>query len=243
MLAGTITMLFYAATQKVESTDSNTTLVSVFSEKVARIRKNWPLLAVMGGLLAAATSLSIVAGDPASLALLAAGSYSEAALAAFTRAIGFIPLVFTTAIVTGVYGPAGVTFVFAVGLALHGNPLFAGIAGAAVMVVELLLINVFAKGMDRFPGVKEMGEHIRTSMNKVLEVALLVGAVVAAETMSAAVGLSGIGALFVIAVLLLNRMSKKPIVELAIGPVATIAFGILLNLLIIVKLVALIPVG
>ena len=80
-------------------------------------------------------------------------------------------------------------------------------------------------------------------MNKVLEVALLVGAVVAAETMAAAVGLSGIGALFVIGVLLLNRMSKKPIVELAIGPVATIAFGILLNLLIIIKLVALIPVG
>ena len=108
---------------------------------------------------------------------------------------------------------------------------------------ELLLINVFAKGMDKFPGVKDMGEHIRTSMNKVLEVALLVGAVVAAETMAAAVGLSGIGALFVIGILLLNRMSKKPIVELAIGPVATIAFGILLNLLIIIKLVALIPVG
>ena len=51
------------------------------------------------------------------------------------------------------------------------------------------------------------------------------------------------GALFVIGILLLNRMSKKPIVELAIGPVATIAFGILLNLLIIIKLVALIPVG
>ena len=80
-------------------------------------------------------------------------------------------------------------------------------------------------------------------MNKVLEVALLVGAVVAAEAMAAAVGLSGIGALFVIGVLLLNRMSKKPIVELAIGPVATIAFGVLLNLLIIIKLVALIPVG
>lgn len=61
--------------------------------------------------------------------------------------------------------------------------------------------------------------------------------------MAAAVGLSGIGALFVIGILLLNRMSKKPIVELAIGPVATIAFGILLNLLIIIKLVALIPVG
>ena len=243
MLAGTVTMLYFAATQKVEGTDSNTALVNVFSEKVARIRKNWPLLAVMGGLVSAATSLSILAGDPASLALLASGAYSEAALAAFTRAIGFIPLVFTTAIVTGVYGPVGVTFVFAIGLVLHGNPLFAALAGAAVMVLELLLINVFAKGMDKFPGVKDMGEHIRTSMNEVLKVALLVGAVVASETMAAAVGLSGIGALFVIGILLLNRMSKKPIVELAIGPVATIAFGILLNLLIIIKLVALIPVG
>ena len=43
------------------------------------------------------------------------------------------------------------------------------------MVVELALINVFAKGMDKFPGMKDMGEHIRTSMNKVLEVALTVG--------------------------------------------------------------------
>ena len=84
---------------------------------------------------------------------------------------------FTTAIVTGVYAPAGCTFVFVVGLALHGNPIVALIAGAVVMIVELLLINVFAKGMDQFPGVKEMGEHIRTSMNKVIEVTLLVGAV------------------------------------------------------------------
>jgi len=109
------------------------------------------------------------------------------------------------------------------------------------MVVELVLINVFAKGMDKFPGVKDMGEHIRTSMNKVLEIALLVGAVVAAEAMAAAVGLSGIGALFVIGCLLLNRVSKKPIVELAVGPVACIAFGVLINALVLVKLVALIP--
>lgn len=107
------------------------------------------------------------------------------------------------------------------------------------MIVELLLINVFAKGMDKFPGVKEMGEHIRTSMNKVLEAALLVGAVAAAEKMaSAAGGLSGIGALFVIGVLLLNRQSKKPVVEMAIGPVACIAFGILLNLLLLIGLIS-----
>ena len=125
------------------------------------------------------------------------------------------------------------------GLLFFNNPLVAMIAGAAVMIIELLLINVFAKGMDKFPGVKDMGEHIRTSMNKVLEVALLVGAVASAEAMSAAVGLSGIGALFVIGCLLLNRVSKKPIVELAVGPVACILYGILINLLVVIQLVTL----
>lgn len=239
MLAGTITMLFFATQIKNEGNDANSSLVNVFSAQVSKIRKNWILLAVMGGLVAAATSLAIVAGDPTSLALLAAGSTSEAALSAFARAIGFVPLVFTTAIVTGVYGPVGCTFVFVIGLLFTGNPLVAAVLGASVMIVELLLINLFAKGMDKFPGVKDMGEHIRTSMNKVLEVTLIVGGVVAAETMAAGVGLSGIGALFVIGCQLLNRTSKKPIVELAVGPVACIAFGVLINVLLVLNIVAL----
>lgn len=239
MLVGTVMMLVYAATVKGEEGSANSDLVSVFSQKVSKIRKNWFLLAIMGGLVACGTSMLIIGGDPISLALSANGAYSEAALAALARAIGFIPLVFTTAIVTGVYAPAGCTFVFVIGLLFVNNPIVALILGAAVMIVELLLINVFAKGMDKFPGVKDMGEHIRTSMNKVLEVALLVGGVTAAETMSAAFGLSGIGALFVIGCLLLNRISKKPIVELAIGPVSCILFGILLNVLLLLQIVTL----
>lgn len=238
MLVGTVMMLVFAASVKSEGATSNMDLVNVFSEKVSRIRKNWFLLAIMGGLLACATSLTILAGDPASLALASEGAFSEAALAAAARAIGFIPLVFTTAIVTGVYAPAGCTFVFVIGLAFTGKPIIALVLGAIVMVVELLLINVFAKGMDKFPGVKEMGEHIRTSMNKVLELALLVGAVTAAEAMSANFGLSGIGALFVVGCVLLNRSSKKPIVEMAIGPVACILYGILLNVLLVLNIIA-----
>jgi len=233
MLIGTIMMLVYAATIKGEG-DANASLTQVFSEKLSRIRKNWIMLAIMGALVAAATSMSLVAGDPASLALLADGSYAEAALAALARAIGFVPLVLTTAIVTGVYGPVGCTFVFVVGLALHGNPIAAFIAGALVIIVELSLMNVFAKGMDRFPGVKDMGEHIRTAINKVLEISLLVGGIVAAEKMSAgAAGLTGAGALFVIGFVLLNRKAKKPLVEMAVGPVACILFGILLNILLL----------
>ncbi len=236
MLAGTLLMLIYAAMVKGENGSANADLVSVFSEKVSKIRKNWLLLAAMGGLIACGTSMLIIGGDPISLALTSKGAYSEAALAALARAIGFIPLVFTTAIVTGVYAPAGCTFVFVIGLMFVKNPLIALVLGAVIMVVELLLINVFAKGMDKFPGVKDMGEHIRTSMNKVLEVALLVGGVTAAEAMSAAFGMSGIGALFVIGCLLLNRISKKPIVELAIGPVACILYGIVLNLMLVLNL-------
>ena len=179
-----------------DRSNSNEALTIGFSANVSRIRKNWFLLAIMGGLIAAGTSLSIIAGDPASLALLAEGEYMNAALTAVARSIGFIPLVFTTAIVTGVYGVAGCTFVFVVGLLLHGNPLVAFVVGALVMVVEIALIDLFAKGMDKFPGVKDMGEYVRTSMNKVLEVALLAGGIVAAEKTSvAASGYTGIGAL------------------------------------------------
>ena len=238
MLVGVIMMLIFAAQIKGEGA-SNAALTKVFSAKLERIRKNWFLLAIMGGLLAAGTSLSIVAGDPASLAALGNGQNVEGGMIALARAIGFVPLVFTTSIVTGVYAPAGCTFVFVVGMFLFGNPLVALLVGAAVMIVELLLINVFANVMDKMPGVKDMGEHIRTSMNKVIEITLMVGAVVGAEKTAAAVGLSGIGAMFVIGCVLLNRRSKKPIVEMAIGPVACILFGLLANVLLLIGLVSL----
>ena len=230
MLVGTLMMLFYASRVKGETSETQD-LTSMFTAQVKRIQKNWWLLGIMGGLIAAGTSLSIVAGDPTSLALLAEGSFSSAALAAFARAIGFVPLVFTTAIVTGVYGTAGATFVFAIGILMNGNPLLAFILGAVVMVLEIFLINLFAKGLDTFPGIREMGEHIRTAMGRVLEVALLAGSIIAANEMAA-----GVGSLFVIGVYLLNKQSKKPIVDMAVGPVAAIAFGILLNILILVGL-------
>lgn len=227
MLVGTVMMVIYATKDRSTNT-SNQDLTNVFSEKVSRIQKNWWLLALMGGLLSAGTAQLLIAGDPISQNLLAESQYTSAAMAAFARAIGFIPLVFTTAIVTGVYGPAGVTLVFGVGILLHGNPIFAFVAGGAVMAAEVFLINAFAKGMDKFPSVRDMGEHIRTSMSRVLEVALLVGGINAANTMA-----TNIGGLFVIGFYLLNKKSKKPIVDLAVGPVAAIIFGILLNILIL----------
>ena len=233
LLVGMIFMIVYAIQVKSDGSNSNESLVSVFLERVNRIKKNWAWLAVTGGLVSAATSLMIIAGDPISLNLLSEGKFSEAGLAAFARGIGFIPLVFSTAIVTGVYSPAGTTFVFVAGILLHDNPIMAFIVGSALMFIEVQLLSLMAKALDKFPGIREMGEHIRTAMNKVLEVALLIGGAMASEQIA-----PGIGYFWVIGLMLLNRKAKKPVVELAVGPIAAISLGVIVNILYLVGLFA-----
>lgn len=119
LLAGMIVMLIYAIREKPDPNAPKVDITAIFSDRVKRIKKNLPYLAVMGALVSAATSYSILAGDPISLNLLANGQNTEAALTAFARGIGFIPLIATTAIATGVYGPVGMTFVFVVGLLIR----------------------------------------------------------------------------------------------------------------------------
>ena len=225
LLAGMIILIIFAMREKPDPNAPKVDLTALFSERVKKIKKNLPILVVMGGLISAATSLSMVAGDPISLNLLKEGNNVEAAMTAFARAIGFIPLVATTAITTGVYAPAGMTFVFVVGL-LIGNPILAFVAGAAVMAVEILLLDVMAKGMDKFPGIKKAGDNIRTAMSRVLEVALLIGGMLAAHAMA-----GNLGFFIVIGIYVLNKTSRKPIVDMAVGPVGAIAVGIIINIL------------
>ena len=230
LLAGMIIMIAFAMKEKPDENATKVDLTAIFAERVKRIKKNLPILAIMGGLISAATSLCLLAGDPISLNLLAEGKNVEAAMTAFARGIGFIPLVATTAISTGVYAPAGMTFVFVVGL-LISNPLIAFIAGAAVMAIEILLLDVLAKLMDKFPGVIKCGDNIRTAMSKVLEVALLVGGMMAAQAMA-----PGFGLFMVVGLYVLNKTSKKPIVDMAVGPVGAIGVGILINILYLIGL-------
>lgn len=232
LFAGIVIMLIFAVMDKTEVTNSNEQLIGIFSERVARVKKNILILSIMGGLVAAAVSLNMLAGDPISLNLMQEGKLSDAGIVALARTIGFIPLVATTAITTGVYGPAGLTFVFVIGIFVR-NPIIAFVLGAIVLAIEILLLEQIAKLLDKFPGVKACGDQIRTSMTKVLEVAILVGAMIACNDMA---GKNGLGFLFVIGVYLLNRSAKKPLVDMAVGPIATIGFGIILNILFLLKL-------
>lgn len=226
LLVGVLMMLAFAMSEKSDGSNSNQALVGIFAERLKNIKKNIFVIAVMGGLVAAATSLKFFAGDPTSLELLGAGKSTEASIAAFARAIGFIPLVYTTAITTGVYGPVGTTLVFVVGIVLIGNPIVAFLVASVVMFLEVLLLEKAAAGLDKFPGIKKSGDHVRTAMNKVLEIAIMAGSMMAGNTLA-----PGTGFLFVAGAYALNKTAKKSLVEIAVGPVAVIILGILLNIL------------
>jgi hypothetical protein len=225
LLAGMIVMLIYAISEKPDPNAPKVDITAIFSDRVKRIKKNLPYLAVMGALVSAATSYSILAGDPISLNLLAAGKNTEAALTAFARGIGFIPLIATTAIATGVYRPVGMTFVFVVGLAVR-NPILSFILGGIVMAAEIILLDALARMLDRFPGVRKAGDNIRTAMSKLLDVALLVGGFFAANAMAPGLGIFIVAGLFI-----LNQTAKRPIVSMAVGPVGAILVGVLVNVL------------
>ncbi|OTA20549.1 membrane protein [Xenorhabdus beddingii] len=237
LLLSMIAMFYFAMRERPASSSgqssssgqkgANEILVGLFSTRIERIQKNKWLLILCGGLTASAAtmSFSLLAEGPVSLQLMAQGEQTNALLVALARAIGFIPLVGTTAIATGVYSPNGMKFVFVAGLATN-NPWIAFIAGGITMFIEIQLLAKIAIWLDKYPGVKACSGHIRTAITKMLEVALLVGAMIASNAI-----LPGIGFMIVAGIYLLNRTSKRPLVEMAIGPIATIAVGILANLL------------
>ncbi|NPV43848.1 MAG: hypothetical protein HPY70_07735 [Firmicutes bacterium] len=223
LVTGMIVLLIYAVRDKKE--ESSTNIAALFTERVDRIKKNVWVLAIMGALVASATSLHILAGDPISLSLVSKGNYADAALVALARAIGFVPLVATTAIATGVYGPVGMTFIFAAAL-FSNNPLLAAILGFVIICAEVYLLGGIATFLDKFPGIKKSSDNIRTAMGQLLEVALLVGGVNASN-----MALPGLGIFIVIGLYLLNEIAGRPIVRMAVGPVAAILVGILANIL------------
>ena len=232
LLVGMVIMLTFAMKDKShdENNGSNQMLLNIFAERIKRIKNNMLILALMGGLIASAVSLGLIAGDPISLNLLSDKKFSEAGFVALARTLGFIPLIVTTAIATGVYAPTGMTLVFALGIFIK-NPLLSFISGFTIIILEITALESIAKLFDKFPGIRACGDQVRTCMSKVLELALLVGSMIAAGEMA-----PGIGYLFIIGLYSLNKTSKKPFMDIAMGPIATIILGILINILYVLKL-------
>lgn len=242
LMAGMILLLVFAIMHdhnNVETMDSEED--SIFDERTKRIRKNLPFLAIGGALIALAANLHFFAGSEVSIYLLkdayeaadptsASQLVNQAAMAEIIRGLSFIPLIATTALATGVYGVAGLTFVYAVGyLSPHWS--VAIVLGAVIMVLEVLLLRQLGRFFQKFPSIRMASDNIRSSMNMVMELALLLGAMFAVIKMGGYTGFF-IGAI----VYLANEVLGKPIMKLAIGPVAAIITGILLNILYLMNL-------
>ena len=210
---------------------------SVFEERTSRIIKNLPYIAIVGGLIAAVASMKIFAGSEVSIFTLekaySAGVTPEqsqtlinqAALAEFMRGLGFVPLIATTALATGVYAVAGFTFVYAVGY-LSPNPMVAAVLGAVVISAEVLLLRSIGKWLGRYPSVRNASDNIRNAMNMLMEVALLVGSIFAAIKMAGYTGFS-----IAVAIYFLNESLGRPVQKMAAPVVAVMITGILLNVL------------
>ncbi|WP_392562945.1 YhfT family protein [Orbus sturtevantii] len=235
LLVGMFFMLFYAFSDKREKSNSQQQLANIFADRVAQIKKYWYLFVLSGAFLALAASMCLVTESALSAPLYQEGHFDSAAITELARVLGFIPLVVTTGIATGTYSPAGIKMVFVIG-SIGGainNPLLAFFAGGIWMAVEVLLLTKFALFIDKFPGMRDAGDNIRTAITKVLEIALLVGGVIAATAIAPAWG-----GLVVIGLYVLNGKFKKKLVDLAIGPVGALLVGVIANILVMLNLMS-----
>ena len=234
LLFSIIAMVVVAIRSSKKATGSAVEAFKVFEKNIDRIKKNLILLALAGGLIAIATTLLLVAEGPGSLTLTAEGKYNEGMLVALGRFIGFIPLVMTTAIISGVYSPAGTKAIHVPAILLINAGIIglvgSFVIGALIMIIEILLLGFIAKGLDRFPGMKDLGDNVRTSMSKVLDLALLVGGMMAAHAIAPTIGY-----IWVVGLYFLNMQTKKPVPTMAIGPLGAISIGLIVNILHLIR--------
>ncbi|GJL00829.1 membrane protein [Klebsiella oxytoca] len=237
---GMVMLLGIAITQDLRnrgSEDHDASGMSVFEERTSRIIKNLPYIAIVGALIAAVASMKIFAGSEVSIFTLekaySAGVTPEqsqtlihqAALAEFMRGLGFVPMIATTALATGVYAVAGFTFVYAVGY-LAPNPWIAALLGALVISAEVLLLRSIGKWLGRYPSVRNASDNIRNAMNMLMEMALLVGSIFASIKMAGYTGFSITAAIY-----FLNESLGRPVQKMAAPVVAVMITGIVLNIL------------
>lgn len=252
MMVGVIALVVLCIAKDWKSKEKeNAGDLNIFSERTARIRKNLPFLMVTGALIAIACNIHLFAGSDVSMFDLSkANAMTDATQAnalvkvvatnEFMRALSFIPLIATTAVTTGVYGVAGFTFVFVAGY-LSPNPIVAMIAGAVIIFLEVMLLEFIGKFLGHFPSMRDASDNIRSAMNTCVEFALLIGSISACGMMGASTSAGAAGG-FIIGglIYLVNEVTGRKIMRMAIGPIAAIATGLILNITYLIGLTPLV---
>lgn len=234
---GMILLLIFAVTSSrnkdeiAVSGESDVNSMTLFTNNAERIKRNIIPLLIMGALISLGASMHLIGGSPMDVTFLSKGKISEAATIAFIKVIGYIPLVVTTGLVSGVWASGGICdWLF--GLGFVSTPIIAPFLGAAGMGIEVYGVKYLAGFLDRYPEIRKSGDHIRTAMTQILEVALLVGGMVAANNMAPTFGYFVVAGLYI-----LNIIAGAPIVKMAVGPLAAVLVGILANIFVYLHLI------
>ncbi|WP_422444093.1 YhfT family protein [Thermoanaerobacterium sp. DL9XJH110] len=246
MFVGVIMLVIFAVAKDMKAPEENVSGENIFEANTRRIFNSLPLLMVIGGLVSLISNLRWFAGSEVDFQLLhqiyetgnTAQLFSVAA-ADFVRGLAFLPLIVTTSLASGVYGVVGLTFVYPVGYwlapTLFGESFFghvmAFVLGALMILIEVSALRLVGKGLEKYPSIREASDNIRTAMNNVLEIALLIGSAMAVLNMNPA-GVQGQNwlafALFA-SLYMINETLGRPIIRLASAPLAAIITGILVN--------------
>ena len=232
LAVGMIVLLVYAvsASNKNKAENVEDSNMALFTEKAARIKKNLIPLMLMGALISLGASLHFIGGSPMDVTFLSKGQISEAIMIAFIKIIGYIPLVVTTGLISGVWASGGICdWLFALGYLV--NPIAAPFVGAAGMTAEVFGVKYLAIILDKYPEIRKSGDHIRTAMTQILEVALLVGGMMAANAMAPTFGFFLVTGLYIV-----NTISGTRVVKMAVGPLGAILVGILVNIFALIGL-------
>jgi hypothetical protein len=197
----------------------------VSDENIKRVRRYIPWIAALGAVYALSTNLGVMMEGPQSLLAFAQGDRMAAINYTVVRALAFLPLRTMSILTTGVFTMDGLGFAPAVGL-VSPNPLVAAVTGAGVMSAEALSLVTIARFFNRYPCVLKAANSLRTAMTKLLEVASLVGGMMAANAMAPGFGFFTVAGLY-----LFNEAAGAPVVRVAVGPVSVILVGLAINLL------------
>lgn len=230
-----LAMVFIAVKVSKKAEGESQGAFKMFTNNIEKIKSNMIILSISGGIVALATTLLIIGEGPASIILTSNGEYFPAALVALVRTLGFIPLVMTTSIISGVYSPAGTKAVHIPAI-LFINMGIVGLIGSftmgvLIMILEILLLGFIAEGMDKLPGMKDLGDNARSAMSKVIDLSLLVGGMLTANAIAPTIGY-----IWVLGIYFLNENCEKSISPTAIGPIGAITMGIIVNILYVIGL-------
>lgn len=224
LACGAIILLFHAMREGA-ARDGEASTALLFRERASRIRRNLPVIALMGAVYGVASHLAILMEGAQSATALAGNDRAAATAMTLARAAALTPIKGMTALATGVFATDGLGFVATAGL-LSPNAAVALVAGALVMSLEALGLAAMAGLLDRFPALRKVADNSRAAMTRLLEVAALVGGMLAAHAMAPGLGLFVVAGLY-----LLNETAGTPVVRAAIGPVAAIVVAVAVNAL------------